>query len=96
MVIGWRDSRLVEDSQDAPMEKALVIENRYRARGFILPREHIRDDDMSQNTRDASRLRHWRRSAEVGKAADGVPEALMVGAPGYMFDAGVQAYTLLH
>lgn len=60
------------------MQKALVIENRYRARGFVLPKEHVKGHDMSQDPRDASRLRHWRRSAEQGKAHDEVLEALMV------------------
>jgi len=75
---GWRDPRRVDDAQHTPMQKALVIENRYRARGFVLPKESDKKGhDMSQDPRDASRLRHWRKYAEQGKAHDEVLEALM-------------------
>lgn len=72
---------MVADSQHPPMTKAQAILNRYRARGFVLPKEHVREDDRSQDARDASRLRHWRKAAETGKASAEVLAVLTVRPP---------------
>jgi hypothetical protein len=53
--------------------------NRYRARGFVLPAEVVRDDDFSQTPEDASWLRCWRDGLlEKGKASEGVLAAVSV------------------
>lgn len=39
---------MTADSRDTPLSKAEAIVSRYRARGFVLPIEHVREDDYSQ------------------------------------------------
>lgn len=66
-----------EDSQDT-LAKAKVIVNRYRARGFVFPKEDCSGDDHSQSIQDVEQMRQWLRMQEMNKATGAAVTALAV------------------
>lgn len=89
---GWRDWRGVSDAQDTPMAKATGIVKRYRARGYVLPKE---GSALSFNAQDVSRLRQWLSSLEKGEASESVLKATAhvdASIPGWRKDIHCKGY----